>query len=79
MVKREDWHRNQAGSCPRRRWYAHIAFLTEALEGGAFYAVPRALLYRYFKRITANLSGVVSAVVSPVDQIDYYADVDYDD
>ncbi len=35
-------------------------------------AVPRALLYRYMKRIAANLLGVVSSVVMPVDQIDYY-------
>lgn len=35
-------------------------------------AVPRALLYRYMKRIAANLLGVVSSVVQPVDQIDYF-------
>lgn len=35
-------------------------------------AVPRALLYRYMKRIAANLFGVVSSVIMPVDQIDYF-------
>lgn len=35
-------------------------------------AVPRALLYRYMNRIVANLLGVVSSVILPVDQIDYY-------
>lgn len=35
-------------------------------------AVPRALLYRYLKRITAHLMNVLSAVVMPVDRLDYY-------
>ena len=35
------------------------------------YAVPRALLYRYLKRIVANLEGVVAGVVQPLDLIDY--------
>lgn len=38
----------------------------------ASHAVPRALLYRYLKRITANLANIVSAAVMPVDKIDYY-------
>ncbi len=38
------------------------------------YAVPRALLYRYLKRIVANLEGVVSSVVQPLDMIDYNPD-----
>ncbi len=38
------------------------------------YAVPRALLYRYLKRIVANLEGVVSSVVQPLDMIDYAPD-----
>ncbi len=36
------------------------------------HAVPRALLYRYMKRITANLANVMSSVVLPVDRMDYY-------
>ncbi len=35
-------------------------------------SVPRALLYRYLKRVVANLLGVVSSVIVPVDQIDYF-------
>lgn len=42
--------------------------------------VPRALLYRYFKRIVANLEGIVSTVVNPLDLVDYNAtgDVELD-
>ncbi|MDH3306951.1 MAG: hypothetical protein OEO77_05485 [Acidimicrobiia bacterium] len=36
------------------------------------YAVPRALLSRYLKRIVAHLMNVMSAVVMPVDRLDYY-------
>ena len=35
-------------------------------------AVPRALLFRFLKRVSAHSSNVVSAVVMPVDQLDYY-------
>jgi hypothetical protein len=35
------------------------------------YAVPRAILYRYWKRIVANLLGVVTTAVEPVQTIDY--------
>lgn len=35
-------------------------------------AVPYALLYRFFKRILAHLSNVVSSVVMPVDKIGYF-------
>ena len=41
----------------------------------AGHAVPRALLFRYLKRITANLANIVSSAVMPVDQIDYYGSV----
>jgi hypothetical protein len=34
-------------------------------------AVPRALLARYLKRTVANLSGIVSSLTDPFDQIDY--------
>ncbi|MCP3854147.1 MAG: phosphate uptake regulator PhoU [Actinomycetia bacterium] len=34
-------------------------------------AVPRALLYRYLKRIAANLAGIASTLTDPLDQIDY--------
>lgn len=35
-------------------------------------AVPRVLLHRYLKRIVANLMGVVSSVLLPLDEIDKY-------
>jgi phosphate transport system protein len=35
-------------------------------------AVARALAYRYLKRIVAHLMNVLSAVVMPVDKIDYF-------
>ena len=35
-------------------------------------AVPKALLFRFLKRVSAHSSNVVSAVVMPVDQLDYY-------
>ncbi len=37
-------------------------------------AVPRALLYRYLKRVAANLANVVSSIVNPIDQVDYHED-----
>ena len=42
-------------------------------EGGsAGPAVPRALLNRYLKRITAHLMNVMTAVVMPLDRLDYW-------
>jgi len=35
-------------------------------------AVPRALLYRYFKRITAHLLNILTSLVMPIDRLDYY-------
>ena len=35
-------------------------------------AVSRALTYRYFKRIVAHLMNVLSAVVMPLDKLDYF-------
>jgi len=35
-------------------------------------AVPRALALRYFKRIVAHLTNVLSSVVMPLDRIDYF-------
>ncbi len=34
-------------------------------------AVPRALFYRHLKRIVAHLMNLLSAVVMPVDRLDY--------
>lgn len=41
-------------------------------DGPALGAVAQALLYRYLKRIVAHLMNVLSAVVMPVDQLDYF-------
>ena len=35
-------------------------------------AAPRALFYRYIKRISAHLSNTLTSVVMPVDRLDYY-------
>ncbi len=35
-------------------------------------AVARALAYRYVKRVVAHLTNVLSAVVMPIDKIDYF-------
>ncbi|MEE8421995.1 MAG: PhoU domain-containing protein [Dehalococcoidia bacterium] len=35
-------------------------------------AVPRALMYRYFKRIVGHLMNLLSAVVMPLDRLDYF-------
>ena len=45
------------------------------------WAVPRAILYRYWKRIVANLAGIVTAVIEPLQKIDYLDDgaTDIDD
>lgn len=34
--------------------------------------VPRAILYRYWKRIVANLGGIITAVSEPLHHQDYY-------
>lgn len=36
------------------------------------HAAPRALFYRYIKRISAHLSNTLSSVVMPVDRLDFY-------
>ena len=38
------------------------------------WAVPRAILYRYWKRIVANLAGIVTAAIEPIQNIDYLDD-----
>ena len=41
-------------------------------EASAREAVPRALLYRYFKRITAHAMNILTSLVMPLDRLDYY-------
>ena len=45
------------------------------------YAVPRAVLYRYWKRIVSNLAGVVTGVAEPLQNLGYLDDgqTDIDD
>ena len=40
--------------------------------GPAAEAVPRALLCRYLKRITGHLMNVITALVMPLERLDYY-------
>lgn len=35
------------------------------------WAVPRAILYRYWKRIVANLAGIVTSAIEPLQTMDY--------
>jgi phosphate uptake regulator len=35
-------------------------------------ASPRALFYRYVKRLSAHLSNILSSIVMPVDRLDFY-------
>ena len=39
-----------------------------------YWAVPRAILYRYWKRIVANLAGVVTSAIEPLQHVDYLDD-----
>lgn len=41
-------------------------------DGIASEAVPRALYYRHLKRIVAHLMNLLSAVVMPLDRLDYF-------
>jgi len=50
---------------------AHVSDLVITDQSGQE-AVPRALLYRYYKRIVAHLMNLLSAVVMPLDRLDYF-------
>ena len=41
-------------------------------EAPATEAVPRALFFRFLKRITAHVMNLMTSLVLPVDQLDYY-------
>lgn len=47
-----------------------IQFVGSDLPGS--FSAPRALYYRYLKRISAHLSNTLTSVVMPVDRLDYY-------
>ena len=55
----------------RRDFDQRVNELLHSTEA-AVTAVPKALLFRFLKRVSAHSSNVVSAVVMPVDQLDYY-------
>ncbi|MDP6605637.1 MAG: PhoU domain-containing protein [Dehalococcoidia bacterium] len=50
---------------------ARVAKLVESERPGRE-SVPRALMYRYFKRIVGHLMNLLSAVVMPLDLLDYF-------
>ena len=64
----------------RRELEATIREYMHSEEPGS-HAVPRAILYRYWKRIVANLGGIVSSVSEPLQNQDYLDDgqTDVDD
>ena len=47
-----------------------IEFVNSDLPGRE--AAPRALFYRYIKRISSHLANILSSVVMPVDRLDFY-------
>ncbi len=57
---------------------AHVkaAYLS---EGAASDAVARALYFRYLKRITAHVMNLMTSLVLPLDQLDYYDEPRDDD
>jgi len=59
----------------RREFDDLVNGLVHSTEPG-LHAVPRALLYRFLKRIIAHSLNVVTAVVMPVDRLDYYDEDD---
>jgi len=61
----------ERGDEMRKDFDRHVNELLHSTEE-AVTAVPRALLFRFLKRVSAHSSNVVSAVVMPVDQLDYY-------
>jgi len=59
------------GDALQDRFDAKVAELVRSNEPG-HEAVPRALIYRYYKRIVGHLMNLLSAVVMPLDRLDYY-------
>lgn len=47
-----------------------VQFVTSELPSK--FAAPRALFYRYIKRLSRHLSNILSSVVMPVDRLDFY-------
>jgi len=51
-------------------WGAKVREYMQPDQPGSW-AVPRAILSRYWKRIVANLAGIVTAAIEPLQNIDY--------
>jgi len=53
---------------------AYDALVIEQIgsDASAGHAVPRALLYRYLKRITAHAMNILTSLVMPIDRLNYY-------
>ena len=71
MYKRQARTYIERGDEMRKDFDRRVNELLHSTEE-AVTAVPRALLFRFLKRVSAHSSNVVSAVVMPVDQLDYY-------
>ena len=65
----------QRGDELRREFDDHINDLIHSADPGIM-AVPRALLYRFLKRVSAHALNVASAVIMPVDRLDYFDEAD---
>jgi phosphate transport system protein len=50
---------------------AHVSALVSGEDTGP-QAVPRALAYRYLKRVVAHLMNLLSAVIMPLHRLDYF-------
>ena len=77
VFRHEDVERGQAfldRSREMQREYDDVVAELVRSQARGEHAVPRALLYRYLKRIVANLEGVVAGVVQPLEMIDYEPD-----
>ncbi len=54
-----------------KHYDSHVVEFVKSDEPG-YIAAPRALWYRYIKRISSHLSNVLTSVVMPVDRLDFY-------
>ena len=59
------------GDAMLRRFDERVSALVRGEDTGPE-AVARALAYRYLKRVVAHLMNLVSAVIMPLDQLDYF-------
>jgi phosphate uptake regulator len=58
--------------------YDHRIDECVASDRPSSYGVPRALYYRYLKRITAHLMNVLTALTMPVDRLAYFDEAEED-